>query len=350
MKTSKKHGDKTLSPSTSSVADSPAPTFPKPENGPVSMRELAQVFGLSSPVLLGSFGQDTYSLRTSQASLLTALWDEWSETWPSSGMWDAGGVYELRNSEPPTSESASSSWPTASASLVNDGEAPESWEARRQRNLAKGINGNGQGTPLTIAAQTWPTARQEDGESCGNHPGKSDSLTGATRTWPTPNVPNGGRTTNTTGKREDGSKRQIDLGAAVTIWPTPQAHDETGPRGKNNVFSDHHYKPHDLSMAGAHWQTPATDSFRNRGGDRKEEMGLDQQARFFPTPASRDYRTPNRRSYQERSGTKKGEQLQNFVEHSLPGPPTLDGPPSSPSAPTSRRRLLAALIRAFASF
>ena len=27
------------------------------------------------------------------------------------------------------------------------------------------------------------------------------------------------------------------------------------------------------------WQTPATDSFRSRGGTRKDEMGLDQQAR-----------------------------------------------------------------------
>lgn len=34
------------------------------------------------------------------------------------------------------------------------------------------------------------------------------------------------------------------------------------------------------------WQTPATDSFRSRGGDRKDEMGLDQQARLWPTPAA----------------------------------------------------------------
>ncbi len=33
-----------------------------------------------------------------------------------------------------------------------------------------------------------------------------------------------------------------------------------------------------------HWQTPATDSFRSRGGDRKDEPGLDQQARCWPTP------------------------------------------------------------------
>ena len=67
-------------------------------------------------------------------------------------------------------------------------------------------------------------------------------------------------------------------------------------------------------------------------------MGLDQQARFFPTPASRDYRTPHRESYQERSGTKKGEQLQNFVAFA-PGPSDSRCPQSSAPVPTSRLRL-----------
>lgn len=43
--------------------------------------------------------------------------------------------------------------PTPSAGNFNDGEGLDSWEARRERNLAKGINGNGQGTPLPVAAQ-----------------------------------------------------------------------------------------------------------------------------------------------------------------------------------------------------
>jgi DNA (cytosine-5)-methyltransferase 1 len=38
-----------------------------------------------------------------------------------------------------------------------------------------------------------------------------------------------------------------------------------------------------LHAAAKQWQTPATDSFRSRGGDRKDEMGLDQQARHWPT-------------------------------------------------------------------
>jgi len=43
--------------------------------------------------------------------------------------------------------------PTPTAGNFNDGEDLASWESRRQANLAKGINGNGQGTPLAIAAQ-----------------------------------------------------------------------------------------------------------------------------------------------------------------------------------------------------
>lgn len=43
--------------------------------------------------------------------------------------------------------------PTPAAGNPNDGESLGSWEARRQRNLAKKVNGNGQGTPLSIAVR-----------------------------------------------------------------------------------------------------------------------------------------------------------------------------------------------------
>lgn len=47
--------------------------------------------------------------------------------------------------------------PTPAASNPNDGEDLENWEARRQRNLAKKVNGNGQGTPLSVAVRLLPT-------------------------------------------------------------------------------------------------------------------------------------------------------------------------------------------------
>jgi hypothetical protein len=157
-----------------------------------------------------------------------------------------------------------------------------------------------------------------------------------------------------------------DLQAQAQTWarPTPRAEDSesTGAhRGNLDTLNSAVQNFHPSA-----WQTPATDSFRSRGGDRKDEMGLDQQGRFWeppsrlwgppqthdahpgdasrigrhgtkagcrnltddvmvweasgnssawPTPANRDHRDPNLLSYQERSDSTKGEQLNNFVAH-----------------------------------
>lgn len=56
--------------------------------------------------------------------------------------------------------------PSPSAGNFNDGEALGSWLARRDRNRAKGINGNGMGTPLSIAVrladESWVTEEGVD--------------------------------------------------------------------------------------------------------------------------------------------------------------------------------------------
>ncbi|KOU50541.1 hypothetical protein ADK55_18515 [Streptomyces sp. WM4235] len=57
--------------------------------------------------------------------------------------------------------------PTPSAGNFNDGEALESWMARRDRLKAKGVNGNGMGTPLSIAVQLLPTPKASDGPNGG---------------------------------------------------------------------------------------------------------------------------------------------------------------------------------------
>jgi hypothetical protein len=76
-------------------------------------------------------------------------------------------------------------WPTPDAGLLNDGESPESFEQRRQRNLEK--HQNGMGTPLGMAVKNWPTPHGEDAESCGNHPNSvSDSSGGMAKLWTTP--------------------------------------------------------------------------------------------------------------------------------------------------------------------
>lgn len=62
-------------------------------------------------------------------------------------------------------------WPTPAASLINDEESPETFLARQEGLKAKGINGNGAGTPLTMAVKlepmplAWPTASARDWKS-----------------------------------------------------------------------------------------------------------------------------------------------------------------------------------------
>ena len=53
--------------------------------------------------------------------------------------------------------SGSSSWPTVNAGNFNDGENLAGWQKRREVQKARGVNGNGMGTPLAIAALLWPT-------------------------------------------------------------------------------------------------------------------------------------------------------------------------------------------------
>ena len=55
--------------------------------------------------------------------------------------------------------------PTPAAMNPNDGESVETWEARRQRTKERVDNGNGFGTPLSIAVQLLPTLRVENNEN-----------------------------------------------------------------------------------------------------------------------------------------------------------------------------------------
>jgi hypothetical protein len=135
----------------------------------------------------------------------------------------------------------------------------------------------------------------------------------------------------------------IDLEGAAELWGTPRATDaKCGTEYTENTTGKDLAK--DVTAAMELWQTPAVDSFRSRGGDRKEEMGLDQQAGMqWVTPASRDYKGANSETHctETGGGRKHMDQLSNQVEHSfLPAQQTeTPGETSSESAPTSPRRL-----------
>ena len=158
----------------------------------------------------------------------------------------------------------------------------------------------------------WPTATAGDAHSSGAHGYQTSTRNaGVTLTdaiergvmWTTPQAhdtnprgsgnrmnPNGGgaclghdammwaspRTSDTNGAGPHGAGG-VDLRTQVDSWPTPGANDYKGSarEGQRRGQLD--------EATEQHWQTPATDSFRSRGGDRKDEMGLDQQARVFPS-------------------------------------------------------------------
>jgi hypothetical protein len=81
--------------------------------------------------------------------------------------------------------------------------------------------------------------------------------------------------------REYRSADELTPQARAMYWPTPVQEDSqvTGWRPNKEPSGQ------SLNATAQLWQTPATDSFRSRGGERKDEQGLDQQARgFWPTP------------------------------------------------------------------
>jgi hypothetical protein len=97
---------------------------------------------------------------------------------------------------------AVSRWPTPTASNPNEQERLESWQARRDRELAKGRNGNGMGMPLGIAVRMWPTPQARDG----------DGRTGQASRVGDPN-------------RHGGWNLDDWVRATEARWPTPSARD-----------------------------------------------------------------------------------------------------------------------------
>jgi hypothetical protein len=159
-----------------------------------------------------------------------------------------------------TSASGFSSSPglllTPTAANVNDGESLESWERRRQANLAKHINGNGQGTPLAIAAQQLlktPTPTAADGDrTSATYPRGDATLIGAL--LPTPRATDGTKG----GPNQRGSSGDLMLPSAVMQFlPTPSVADATG-------------------------------GHKTRSGDRKGEPLLGGIAMLLPTPSAMD--------------------------------------------------------------
>jgi len=139
------------------------------------------------------------------AAALCGHWEPYSVTWPGSGMTRSGSAFEPPTSGLRTAAAASSSsphlptpaardgkgrdlprqggpslpqaihdlaerepetlLPTPDAAVFNDGQSPEVYRARKARELAKGYNGNGGGTPLAMAVRLLPTILASSGDA-----------------------------------------------------------------------------------------------------------------------------------------------------------------------------------------
>ncbi len=219
-------------------------------------------------------------------------------------------------------------WPTPAANEFEGGD-PQKMLDRREREKAKGRNGNGFGLTLGMAvAQTeqWmtPSVSNSQGNEYTRDRGQEGqerlTLTGQSAQRATPT------TENDQGMASELNRHTPSLSAQTAQWPTPGAGDDRGASVGWDAAADRH------AAIGQHKQMMLRDM-----APRVTEQ--------WPTPASRDFRTPNSQESQESQESRTihgGEQLPNYVEHHFslhPVHSTLDGRPLSPTARTLRRRL-----------
>lgn len=136
-----------------------------------------------------------------------------------------------------------------------------------------------------------------------------------------------------------GSKGELPLPSQAAKWDTPDCNTSTYSNGKMG--------PNILEQAAAWNANSADTNTPNTLADTDAQTAKDAALTTWPTPASRDYRTPNSKTLVERGHGTKGEQLPNYVEHhfSPQAQPTQPGQESFSATPTSPRRLPVSLVQ-----
>lgn len=150
------------------------------------------------------------------------------------------------------SASSSSAWPTATTNMITgagssgrDGgdnlqtavamwPTPQTADVNMDRGSQEYAEMKAETSPypnLAVAAKTWPPTANDwkgSGPTLERKDGmmRGDRLDYATeQLWYTPDVPNGGRSlapqSTLTGKKADGSKQQVGLENQARVWPTP---------------------------------------------------------------------------------------------------------------------------------
>lgn len=162
--------------STSSAADSPAPTSAPPEKAQEST-ESNPDSGERWRASFARFDRDTCSWRTAQCSLLADL-GESSVIWPRSGMTVGGRAYPLPTAGRRTSGTESGFWQTPVADDCVDRDADKGGRGELLHYVKTG-------SPLGI-----PTPRANDAEKRGNIDATNprNGLSGFVRQIPTPSA------------------------------------------------------------------------------------------------------------------------------------------------------------------
>lgn len=157
-------------------ADFRVRTYPSLAEG-LASKVRALVSGRNTSDSFANYDQKSSSWKTCQASFLPGL-DEYSETWPRSGMTQSGTAFLLQPLARVTGEIASGSWPTPTAS-----------DNRQRGTEVATANRLAKGDQIGLeAAVKWPTPRANDAEKRGEiePTNPRNGLPGAVKLWPTP--------------------------------------------------------------------------------------------------------------------------------------------------------------------
>lgn len=248
------------------LADFPASRFQSPVNALVSRMNaissetccewLTRLDCKSS----ASKTSEGYSWVTAQQTLMGHM-ETFSGSWPRAGLLRDGYVYELRTLALPTedcdgSASAGENWLTPNVMDSLDARSLESLNEYQERSRP-GRTSAPTLREQVVYGENWGTPRSSDAEHGG--PNMRDS-SGAITALPAQVMQN---------------------------WRTPVASDADshgrteGPRGYDNLHAQTQQ-----------WCTPSAENFRTRGGERSDEMGLDNQVKQeWSSPQARDYRS-----------------------------------------------------------
>lgn len=194
--------------------------------------------------------------------------------------------------------------------------------------LARHTSGN---DFTSLGSWQTPEALNQDGYQVAN--GKQWPRLGAqarTAAWPTPQAADVSRVEmdrlkhdrQTRDPNMPGSYRyELPDVARMASWSTPKAEDSECAGAHRGTADTLHSQanlagwptPMTINTTSAKAQTQRPTAGPQRGG---ASYGLENIASLaaWATPAERDYRTANLKSFQERGGGKKGEQLQNQVK------------------------------------